>query len=626
MDQGVAEPSNHCPLVVGESSTSARATSPSSTASDELVADATPMSFTAAVNRMSSIESRSDRSIARSGSPFRQTRSTDISSATEGVPLALDPRSPPSSANARALSAAHASAVDLEPEALSESDDNGEIVMEMVRKPMVDAIELAESERSEDSTEAENGTEAIGSVDRDEEMLTKPAPLPLPPLLADLTCPICFEPPRDVVTTPCGHVLCGECLFQVAKGEAEKRAAEQRARRDMFRSLFSPAHGGLGASMLGMGQMTPALDHVYVNSVSRQMQSLSRVQLPSVLVQALQELGCPPLTPLRGTAPDYGRMAELLQNTRQPQTTEERDWLQLARATGVQTRTSTLLHDNRLAQSRLADLLSSLREATAAFRFNMAAAPLPPPAPPANTIGGTAANSINLTGRDGARDTTTAANNTADSPAGEANAAGAAAAPGTDRSPTNQGGLRRIAATDIDQFVGTCPVCRAEIKGGFFAGLKRKGVQGLKFKYGKPSDVMELRYGKEFALKHAQNAKEHVVAITDTSLDAGAAGEPSEKKRIKSHLMKQLAKAKKRDAEKSADSANSKGKKREHSVAIAEDDDQEDNEGTKSRYGEQSSDSIQIVENAGEEAASGSSSKRRRTAHGASERDAIVVI
>ncbi|KAI0058795.1 hypothetical protein BV25DRAFT_1810098, partial [Artomyces pyxidatus] len=34
-----------------------------------------------------------------------------------------------------------------------------------------------------------------------------------PEPLHTYTCPICFTPPTNATLTPCGHILCGECLF-----------------------------------------------------------------------------------------------------------------------------------------------------------------------------------------------------------------------------------------------------------------------------------------------------------------------------------------------------------------------------------------------------------------------------
>ncbi|KAI5451637.1 hypothetical protein NCC49_001618 [Naganishia albida] len=39
-------------------------------------------------------------------------------------------------------------------------------------------------------------------------------------LLASFECPICFMPPVQAVLTPCGHIMCGKCLFDTLKSQA----------------------------------------------------------------------------------------------------------------------------------------------------------------------------------------------------------------------------------------------------------------------------------------------------------------------------------------------------------------------------------------------------------------------
>ena len=42
--------------------------------------------------------------------------------------------------------------------------------------------------------------------------------------LAAYTCPVCFSPPTYATITPCGHVLCGECLFTAVKTTIQRGA------------------------------------------------------------------------------------------------------------------------------------------------------------------------------------------------------------------------------------------------------------------------------------------------------------------------------------------------------------------------------------------------------------------
>ncbi|KAH7107735.1 hypothetical protein BKA62DRAFT_684274 [Auriculariales sp. MPI-PUGE-AT-0066] len=55
----------------------------------------------------------------------------------------------------------------------------------------------------------------------------KRKPLAPDTLLAEvLNCPVCMSPPKGATLTPCGHVMCGECLFMsVAGGMQRARVA-----------------------------------------------------------------------------------------------------------------------------------------------------------------------------------------------------------------------------------------------------------------------------------------------------------------------------------------------------------------------------------------------------------------
>lgn len=41
----------------------------------------------------------------------------------------------------------------------------------------------------------------------------------------DYKCPICFEPPEVSMMTPCGHVFCCECLFQMVNNSRTPKRA-----------------------------------------------------------------------------------------------------------------------------------------------------------------------------------------------------------------------------------------------------------------------------------------------------------------------------------------------------------------------------------------------------------------
>lgn len=51
---------------------------------------------------------------------------------------------------------------------------------------------------------------------------------PTPPPAAEYNCPICFCPPTSAVLTPCGHIMCGSCLFSAIE------TAMQRARMNGY--------------------------------------------------------------------------------------------------------------------------------------------------------------------------------------------------------------------------------------------------------------------------------------------------------------------------------------------------------------------------------------------------------
>ena len=40
--------------------------------------------------------------------------------------------------------------------------------------------------------------------------------------LSAYICPICFSPPTNATLTPCGHICCGECLFNAVKATIER--------------------------------------------------------------------------------------------------------------------------------------------------------------------------------------------------------------------------------------------------------------------------------------------------------------------------------------------------------------------------------------------------------------------
>ena len=92
---------------------------------------------------------------------------------------------------------------------------------------------------------------------------SKPPPIEHP-LLSVYTCPICFDAPKNLSVTPCGHFFCGECLFQALKTQAVQRGAMEEEDSLFNFSLFSPFApagtfgGGRGG---GAGSGAPGADN-----------------------------------------------------------------------------------------------------------------------------------------------------------------------------------------------------------------------------------------------------------------------------------------------------------------------------------------------------------------------------
>ncbi|KAI9439913.1 hypothetical protein H4582DRAFT_2056591 [Lactarius indigo] len=84
---------------------------------------------------------------------------------------------------------------------------------------------------------------------------TLPPPISLPPEPEPLhayACPICFASPTNATLTPCGHIMCGECLF-TAVGAAVARIgiANLAARCPVCRAPI-PMWDGRGGGVIGL--------------------------------------------------------------------------------------------------------------------------------------------------------------------------------------------------------------------------------------------------------------------------------------------------------------------------------------------------------------------------------------
>ncbi|KDQ19296.1 hypothetical protein BOTBODRAFT_170411 [Botryobasidium botryosum FD-172 SS1] len=70
--------------------------------------------------------------------------------------------------------------------------------------------------------------------------------------LSSYTCPICFYPPASAVLTPCGHILCGECLFTaVSSAQARQPGPAGAARCPVCRAILE-GWDGRGGGVIGL--------------------------------------------------------------------------------------------------------------------------------------------------------------------------------------------------------------------------------------------------------------------------------------------------------------------------------------------------------------------------------------
>lgn len=72
---------------------------------------------------------------------------------------------------------------------------------------------------------------------------SRPLPVPIPERspskpkaapLSSYTCPICYSAPKNATLTPCGHIMCGSCLFgsvRAARARALESARPQEAEK-----------------------------------------------------------------------------------------------------------------------------------------------------------------------------------------------------------------------------------------------------------------------------------------------------------------------------------------------------------------------------------------------------------
>jgi hypothetical protein len=66
-----------------------------------------------------------------------------------------------------------------------------------------------------------------------EQKYTEPAAKPKSPSdgpqkINEFTCPVCYGIPKNATMTPCGHVMCGECLFTAVKANIRRATGQVR--------------------------------------------------------------------------------------------------------------------------------------------------------------------------------------------------------------------------------------------------------------------------------------------------------------------------------------------------------------------------------------------------------------
>ncbi|KAG8941380.1 hypothetical protein FRC03_004593 [Tulasnella sp. 419] len=85
-----------------------------------------------------------------------------------------------------------------------------------------------------------------------------PPPSDGPTPASQYTCPICFSPPTSSILTPCGHIMCGSCLFASIKAAQQRSRgmgfgpnAAEEAKCPVCRAII-PGWDGKGAGVVGL--------------------------------------------------------------------------------------------------------------------------------------------------------------------------------------------------------------------------------------------------------------------------------------------------------------------------------------------------------------------------------------
>ncbi|CUS21520.1 LAQU0S03e04456g1_1 [Lachancea quebecensis] len=95
-----------------------------------------------------------------------------------------------------------------------------------------DVIEISPASDAEPYSDSDTRLQQVVEISDDE---APRSPRPEHKRALDYRCPICFDPPEAALVTPCGHVFCTECLFQMVNSSRGQRSAGHCAlcRRDV---------------------------------------------------------------------------------------------------------------------------------------------------------------------------------------------------------------------------------------------------------------------------------------------------------------------------------------------------------------------------------------------------------
>ncbi|KAI0050499.1 hypothetical protein FA95DRAFT_1487231 [Auriscalpium vulgare] len=66
------------------------------------------------------------------------------------------------------------------------------------------------------------------------------------------TCPICLAPPTNATLTPCGHILCGECLFTAVNAAVMRTGITGLGARCPVCRASIPGWDGRGGGVIGL--------------------------------------------------------------------------------------------------------------------------------------------------------------------------------------------------------------------------------------------------------------------------------------------------------------------------------------------------------------------------------------